>query len=437
MLLDRIFHLQENKTNVRTEVVAGIVTFMTMAYVLFVHPAILADAGMPFDAVLFATCIATAVATLIMAFGANYPFALAPGMGLNAYFAYTAVPFIARTLGVQDAWKVALGAVFISGCIFIALTFSRVRVMIINAVPEALKVGIAAGIGIFIAMMGLQKAGIIVHSESTMVTLGQIRSPQTLLALFGLVLTGVLMARRVRGAILFGIVVTTLVAIPFDMVEIPDKLFSIPDVKPTLFALDIPGAIKMGLLNMIFVFLFIDLFDTMGTLVGVGERGGFMVKGRLPRANRALLADAGGTVFGSLLGTSTVTTYIESAAGISEGGRTGLTAVVTALLFLACIVIAPIASMVPGSATAPALIIVGSLMMVVVGRIRWEAPDEAIPAFLTMIAVPLTFSIANGLAIGFISYPLIKAFSGRWKDVSIIVYVLAALFILRFAMLTF
>jgi AGZA family xanthine/uracil permease-like MFS transporter len=437
MLVDRIFRLRENNTDVRTEVIAGVVTFMTMAYVLFVHPAILADAGMPFDAVLFATCVATAAATLIMAFGANYPFALAPGMGLNAYFAYTAVPFIARTLGIEDAWKVALGAVFISGCIFILLTFSRVRVMIINAVPEALKVGIAAGIGIFIAMMGLQKAGIITYSESTMVTLGQIRSPQTVLAVFGLVLTGVLMARKVRGAILFGIIITTLAGIPFNLVEIPEKLVSIPDVKPTLLALDIPGAIKMGLLNIIFVFLFIDLFDTMGTLVGVGERGGFMVEGKLPRANRALFADAGGTVFGSLLGTSTVTTYIESAAGISEGGRTGLTAVVTALLFLACIVITPIASMVPAAATAPALIIVGSLMMAVVGRIRWEAPDEAIPAFLTMIAVPLTFSIANGLAVGFITYPLIKAFSGRWKDVSIIVYVLAALFILRFAMLSY
>jgi AGZA family xanthine/uracil permease-like MFS transporter len=436
-MLDRIFHLRENNTTVRTELLAGVVTFMTMAYVLFVHPAMLEDAGMPFDAVLFATCVASAIATLIMAFSANYPFALAPGMGLNAYFAYTAVPFIARTMGVEEPWRVALGAIFISGCIFVVLTFTRIRVMIINAVPQAIKVGIAAGIGIFIAMMGLQKAGIIVHSESTLVTLGEIRSVNALLALGGLVLMGVLMARRVKGAILFGILATTLAAIPFGLVEIPEKAVSLPDIKPTFLALDIRGAFEIGLLNMIFVFLFIDLFDTMGTLVGVGERGGFMVNGQLPRANRALLADAGGTIFGALLGTSTVTTYIESAAGISEGGRTGLTAVITAILFLACIVIAPIAAMVPGVATAPALIIVGSLMMAVVAKIKWEVADEAIPAFVTMIAVPLTFSIANGLAIGFICYPLIKAFSGRWKDVSVIVYILAGLFILRFAMLSF
>jgi AGZA family xanthine/uracil permease-like MFS transporter len=270
-----------------------------------------------------------------------------------------------------------------------------------------------------------------------MVTLGEIKSPGTLLALGGLVLMGVLMARRVKGAILFGIVATTIAAIPFGLVELPEKVISLPDVKPTFLALDIKGAVEFGLLNMIFVFLFIDLFDTMGTLVGIGERGGFMVDGKLPRANRALFADAGGTIFGALLGTSTVTTYIESAAGISEGGKTGLTAVMTAVLFLACIVIAPIAAMVPDAATAPALIIVGSLMMAVVGKVKWEAADEAIPAFVTMIAVPLTFSIANGLALGFISYPLIKAFSGRWKEVSVIVYVLAGLFILRFAMLSF
>ena len=436
-MLERIFHLRELKTDVRTEVTAGIATFMTMAYVLFVHPHILADAGMDFEGVLFATCVATAVATLIMAFGANYPFALAPGMGLNAYFAYTAVPWIARTFGIEQAWRVALGAIFVSGCIFLVLTFSRIRVMIINAVPEAIKVGIAAGIGIFIAMMGLQKAGIVVKSDATMVTLGHLKSPETLLAIVGLLLTGVMLARRVKGAILFGILIVTAIGIPLGLVEVPERFFKLPEFKSTAFALDIPGALRIGLLNMIFVFLFIDLFDTMGTLVGIGERGGFMVKGELPRANRALLADAAGTIVGSVLGTSTVTTYIESAAGISEGGRTGLTAVVTAILFMACIVISPLAMMIPGFATAPALIVIGSLMMAVVGRIRWQEPDEAIPAFLTMIAVPLTYSIANGLALGFITYPLIKAFSGRWREVSLIVYILAALFILRFAMLKF
>jgi AGZA family xanthine/uracil permease-like MFS transporter len=437
MSLESIFRLRENHTNVRTEIVAGFTTFMAMAYIIIVHPAMLADAGMPFDGVLFATCVASAVATLIMGLGANYPFALAPGMGLNAYFAYVAVPFIARTTGAEDAWKVALGAVFLSGCIFMVLTFSRIRVMIINAVPEALKVGIAAGIGIFIAMMGLEDAGIITSSDSTMVTLGDLKQPTTLLAAFGLVLTAVLMARKVKGAILLGIIVTTVAGIVFRLVEIPEQLVSIPEIRPTVMALDIKGALEIGFLNIVFVFLFIDLFDTMGTLVGIGERGGFMVEGRLPRANRALFADAGGTLIGSMLGTSTVTTYIESAAGISEGGRTGLTSVVVAALFLACAVIAPLAAMVPEAATAPALIIVGSLMMAVISKIRWDVPDESIPAFLTMISVPLTFSIANGLAIGFISYPLVKAFSGRWREVNVIVYVLAGLFILRFAMLSF
>jgi AGZA family xanthine/uracil permease-like MFS transporter len=436
-MFERVFRLSEHGTNLRTEVMAGFATFMTMAYVIFVHPAILADAGMPFDAVLFATCVSAGIASLVMGFFANYPFALAPGMGLNAYFAYTAVPFIAVTLGIQDAWRVALGCVFFSGCIFVVLTYSRIRVMIINSVPQAIKVGIAAGIGVFIAMMGLQKANLIHMSESTMVTLGDVRSPQALLAVFGLVFTGVLMTRRVRGAILFGILATTGVAALFGMVDPPDRLFSIPEFRATFLALDIKGALKVGLLNVVFVFLFIDLFDTMGTLVGVGERGGFMVNGKLPRANRALLADSTGTVVGSLLGTSTVTTYIESAAGISEGGRTGLTACVAAVLFFLCIVISPIAAMVPGAATAPALIIVGSLMMTVVCKVRWEEPDEAIPAFLTLIAVPLTFSIANGIAIGFISYPLIKLFSGKYRDLNPIVCVLAVLFVLRFALLSF
>jgi len=437
MSLDRIFRLTENNTNVRTEVVAGLTTFMTMAYVIFVNPAILADAGIPFDAALFATCVSAAVATLIMAFAANYPFALAPGMGLNAYFAYTAVPYIAAITGADDAWKIALGAVFFSGCIFMVLTFTRIRVMIINAVTQAIKVGIAAGIGIFIAMIGLQYAGIIVANETTMVWLGNLKAPTTLLSCFGLILTSALMARRVRGAILIGIAVTTVVGIAFKIIAVPDRLFGMPAAGATFLALDLKGALNLGFLNVIFVFLFIDLFDTMGTLVGVGERGGFMVNGKLPRANRALLADAGGTIVGSALGTSTVTSYIESAAGISEGGRTGLTSVVVAILFLAFVFIGPAAAVVPRAATAPALILVGSLMMSVVCKIKWDTPDEAIPAFLTMISVPLTFSIANGLAIGFISYPLVKAFSGRWREVSVVVYVLAGLFILRFAMLSF
>ncbi len=436
-MLERIFHLKENKTTVKTEVIAGVVTFITMAYVLFVHPHILVDAGMDFEGVLFATCISTAVSTLIMGLWANYPFALAPGMGLNAYFAYTAVPWISQRYGIQDAWKVALGAVFISGCVFIVLTFSRIRNLIIKAVPEAIKVGIAAGIGFFIAMMGLQKAGIVVRDDVTMVTLGNLHNPETVLALLGLVLMGALMVRRVPGAILLGILIITFAGVVLGMVELPKQIVKLPHIRETAFALDIRSALRLGFLNIIFVFLFIDLFDTMGTLVGIGERGGFMVKGELPRATRALFADSFGTVFGALLGTSTVTTYIESAAGISEGGRTGLTAVVVAILFICCVVLSPIAMMIPGFATAPALIVIGSLMMAVVGKISWEEPDEAIAAFVTMIAVPLTYSIANGLALGFILYPIIKAIGGKSRDVSIAVYVLAALFILRFALLRF
>lgn len=436
-MIESLFHLKQKGTTVKTEIIAGIVTFITMAYVLFVHPHILADAGMDFEGVVFATCISTAAATLVMGLWANYPFALAPGMGLNAYFAYTAVPWIAQTYGITDAWKVALGAVFISGCIFVVLTFSRLRNLIIKAVPEAIKVGIAAGIGIFIAMMGLQKAGIVVKDEVTMVTLGSLRNPQTILALAGLVIMGVLMVRKVPGAILFGILIVTLLGMMAGMVEVPRQIVKIPHIKGTAFALDIRSALRLGFLNIVFVFLFIDLFDTMGTLVGIGERGGFMVKGELPRATRALFADAFGTVIGAVLGTSTVTTYIESAAGISEGGKTGLTSVVVAILFIACVVLSPIALMIPSYATAPALIVIGSLMMAVVGRISWEEPDEAISAFVTMIAVPLTYSIANGLALGFILYPLIKAIAGKYKDVNIAVYVLAGLFILRFAMLRF
>lgn len=436
-MLESLFHLRQKGTTVKTEIIAGVVTFITMAYVLFVHPHILADAGMDFEGVVFATCISTAAATLVMGLWANYPFALAPGMGLNAYFAYTAVPWIAQTYGITDAWKVALGAVFISGCIFVVLTFSRLRNLIIKAVPEAIKVGIAAGIGIFIAMMGLQKAGIVVKDEVTMVTLGNLQNPQTILALAGLVIMGVLMVRKVPGAILFGILIVTLLGMLLGMVEVPRQIVKIPHIRGTAFALDIKSALRLGFLNIVFVFLFIDLFDTMGTLVGIGERGGFMVKGELPRATRALFADAFGTVIGAVLGTSTVTTYIESAAGISEGGKTGLTSVVVAILFIACVVLSPIALMIPGYATAPALIVIGSLMMAVVGRISWEEPDEAISAFVTMIAVPLTYSIANGLALGFILYPLIKAIAGKYREVNIAVYVLACLFILRFAMLRF
>ncbi len=429
-LLERLFKLSENRTTLRTEVAAGVTTFLTMAYIIFVNPAILKDAGVPFEGALFATCVAAAAGSLMMGLLANYPFALAPGMGLNAYFTYTVV------LGLGHNWRVALGAVFISGVVFMILTLARVRAMIVDAIPMTMKTAVAAGIGLFIAFIGLKNAGAIVASPATFVTLGHIASQPVLLAFGGFLITTVLMARGFKSAIIIGIFAVTVAAVLLGIAKPPDGVMEWPDWRSTALQLDVRGAVQLGLLDVIFVFLFIDMFDTIGSLMGLGQEAGFLTQdGRLPRVNRALFADAAATTVGALLGTSTVTTYIESATGVSEGGRTGITAVVVALLFLLAAFFSPLIGVIPPIATAPALIIVGALMIRSVISIQWDDVTEAIPAFLTMLAMPLTFSIANGLALGFIFYPLLKLLTGRWREVSPLVYVLAGLFMLRYAYL--
>jgi AGZA family xanthine/uracil permease-like MFS transporter len=428
--LERLFKLSENQTTIRTEVAAGVTTFLTMAYIIFVNPTILAEAGVPFSGALFATCIAAAVGSMMMGLVANYPFALAPGMGLNAYFTYSVV----KTMGYD--WRVALGAVFISGVVFLILTLARIRAMIVDAIPMTMKTAVAAGIGLFIAFIGLKNAGVIVASPATFVTLGHIISAPVLLALGGLLITAVLMARGFKSAIIIGIFAVTVAAIAFKLTKLPTSVVQLPEWRSTFLQLDSRGALKLGLFDVVFVFLFVDLFDTIGSLMGLGRQAGYLTAdGKMPRVNRALFADAVATIAGSLFGTSTVVTYIESATGVSEGGRTGLTAVVVAVLFLLAAFFSPIAGAIPPIATAPALIIVGALMISAVKTIDWDDLTEGIPAFLTILAMPLTFSIANGLALGFIFYPLLKVLTGRWREASPLVYVLAALFVLRYVYL--
>ncbi|MGE0102705.1 MAG: NCS2 family permease [Blastocatellales bacterium] len=428
--LERFFELKKNGTTPRIELEAGLTTFLTMSYIVFVNPNILKDAGVPFEGAIFATCIAAALGTLLMGLLANYPFGLAPGMGINAYFAYTVV------ISMKYDWRVALGAVFLSGLVFVALTFLRVRAMIVDAIPATLKTAVAVGIGLFIAFIGLKNAGVIVADPATFVTVGKISSAPTILALAGLVVTGALFARGHRSAFIMGILIVTIAAMATGLSPLPSGIVSVPDWRSTFLQLDIRGALSLGLLDVVFVFLFVDMFDTIGSLVGLGRQAGMMTPdGKLPRINRALFADAAATVGGAMLGTSTVTTYIESSTGVSEGGRTGLTAVVIALLFIIAAFFSPIAGAIPAIATAPALIIVGMLMIKAVREIQWDDPTEAIPAFVTIIAMPLTFSIANGLALGFILYPLLKLVTGRWREVSPLVYLLAGLFVLRYAYL--
>jgi AGZA family xanthine/uracil permease-like MFS transporter len=427
--LERVFKLSENNTTVRTELAAGLTTFLTMAYIIFVNPQILSEAGVPFSGALFATCLSAAVGSLMMGLIANYPFALAPGMGLNAYFTYTVV----KTMGYD--WRVALGAVFISGVVFLILTMARIRAMIVDAIPMTMKTSVAAGIGLFIAFIGLKNAGVIASSPTTFVTLGHITSSPTLLALGGLIVTAALMARGYKTGIIIGVLFITAVAIPLGLTQVKGVIQA-PDISSTFMKLDVIGALKLGAFDVIFIFLFVDMFDTIGSLMGLGRQAGYLTpEGKMPRVNRALFADAIATIAGSIFGTSTVVTYIESATGVSEGGRTGLTAVTVAALFVLAMFFAPIAGAIPPIATAPALIIVGALMIGAVASIKWEDMTEAIPALLTMLAMPLTFSIANGLALGFIFYPLLKVLTGRWREASPLVYVLAGLFVLRYAYL--
>lgn len=428
-MLERVFHLKENQTTVGRELLAGLTTFMTMAYVVVVNPKILAEGGMPVEGVLFATCISAAIATLIMGLWANYPIALAPGMSLNAYFTYSIV------LGRGVPWQTALGVVFLSGLLFLILTLTNIREQIVNGIPNCLKYGTAAGIGLFIAFIGLRNAKIIVSNPATFVGLGKISDREVLLAAAGLLLIAILMARRIGSAILLGIVVITLAGIPLGLAHWPEHFFSLPHPSGTFLKLDLRAATKLGFGELIFVFFFVDLFDNVGTLVGVCEEGGFLRDGKLPRASRALLADAFGTMFGALTGTSTVTSYIESAAGVAAGARTGLGNIVIAGLFLAAMFCAPLVAAIPAYATAPALILVGALMCGAVARVRWDDFSEAFPAFLTLVATPLTFSIATGLSLGLLSFTFIKLGTGRRREISPLIWVLSVLFLLRYAFL--
>jgi AGZA family xanthine/uracil permease-like MFS transporter len=428
--LERYFEFDRLNTNWRTEFLAGVTTFMTMAYIVFVNPSILHEAGMPLAAVTAATCLSAAFGSILMGALANYPLALAPGMGLNAYFTYAVVK------GMNIPWQTALGAVFISGVTFLFLTAIGVRRLIVSAIPHELYAAVAAGVGLFIALIGFRSSGIIVPSAATLVTLGNLRDPQTALAIVGLMLTAALLVWRVRAAILIGVIGTTVAGVASGLVHwhpSPDRL---SDIGATAFQLDIPSALHLGLVEIVFAFLFVDLFDNVGTLVAVGQKAGlFNSAHEIPRINRILFADATATIAGSLAGTSTVVSYIESSAGVAAGGRTGVTAIVTGLLFLAAVWLAPLVGAIPAAATAPALIIVGSYMITAITEIRWTDPVVALPAFLTMMAIPLTFSIANGLAFGFTAYTLLKVLRGRYREVNWLVYALTALFIVRFVYL--
>ena len=428
-MLERIFHLSENQTTVRRELLAGLTTFMTMAYVVVVNPRILSEAGMPVDGVLFATCISAGLATLVMGLWANYPIALAPGMSLNAYFTYSIV------IGRGVPWQTALGVVLLSGILFLVLTLTNVREQIVNGIPDCLKHGTAAGIGLFIAFIGFRNANIIVANASTFVGLGKLSDREVVLALLGVLLIAILVARKVGSAILIGIFAITIAGIPLGVSHWPAHLFSWPHPSGTFLKLDLRSATKLGLGELVFVFFFVDLFDNVGTLVGVCEEGGFMRDGKLPRASRALLADAFGTIAGALTGTSTVTSYIESAAGVAAGARTGLGNLLIAGLFFAAMFCAPIVAAIPSYATSPALILVGALMCGSVARVNWSDFTDAVPAFLTLIATPLTFSIATGLSMGLLSYTFLKLCTGRHREISGLIWVLSLLFFLRYAFL--
>jgi AGZA family xanthine/uracil permease-like MFS transporter len=425
--LERYFEFEALGTNWRTELLAGLTTFITMAYIAFVNPSILSQTGMPIAAVAAATCFSAAVGSLLMGIVARYPIALAPGMGLNAYFTYSVV----KGMGVP--WQVALGAVFISGVVFLLLTVLGIRQLILAAIPAELYASVAVGVGLFISLLGLRDAGIVAPSPSTMVTIGNLRDPKTALAIAGLIGVAALLARGVKAAILIGVLGTTLLGFLTGQIQWQPHSTHLSDLSATAFRLDLAGTLHMGLLEIAFVFLFVDLFDNIGALLAVGKKAGLVDSaGRIPRVNRIFTADALATIVGSCCGTSTVTSYIESSAGVAAGGRSGVTAVVVGILFLVLLFVAPLVGVIPSFATAPALIVVGSLMMTSVREIDWDDTLVAIPAFLTVVTIPLTFSVANGLAIGFISYTLIRVFSGRYRDISWLVYALTIIFIARF-----
>ena len=425
-MLERFFKLKEHGTDVRTEIVAGITTFLTMAYIIFVNPSILAAAGMPQDAVFVATCLIAALGTAIMALYANYPIALAPGMGLNAYFAFVVVG------AMGYSWQTALGAVFISGCLFLAITLFGLRELIVRGIPQSIRIAIVVGIGMFLAIIALKSAGIVVASPDTLVTLGDLHQPQAVLAVIGFLLIVVLDRFRVPGAILIGIVAVTVLSFFFGGNQFSGVFSPPPSIAPTFLQLDIAGAFKGGVLNVVLVFFLVELFDATGTLMGVAKRAGLLVPGRMERLNKALLADSAAIFAGSLLGTSSTTAYAESAAGVQAGGRTGLTSLTVAVLFLACLFISPLAGVVPAYATAPALLFVACLMLRELTELDWDEPTEVIPAVITALMMPFTYNIANGLAFGFIAYAALKLFTGKMREVHWMTWLIAAVFLFKF-----
>lgn len=431
--MKQFFKLEENNTNVKTEVLAGITTFMTMAYILVVNPIILSETGMDFGGIFTATALSALVATLMMALYANYPFALAPGMGLNAFFAFTVV------LGpMGKPWEFALTAVLIEGIIFILLSFIKAREAIFESIPLNLKNAVSVGIGLFISFIGLSGAGIVKAGNGTLVALGELTSGAPLLAIIGIIITGLLLIKNVKGALLIGIVITTIIGIPMGVTILPENFSTIVSMPPSLkdVAFKFVGfdqIFSFEMLVVVFTFLFVDIFDTVGTLAGVATKANMLdEEGKLPRVGAALMSDAVGTVVGACLGTSTVTTYVESASGVAEGGRTGMTSLVTAAMFGVALFFAPLFTLVPSAATAPALVIVGLFMMSPITKINFNDYTEAIPAFLTIVMMPFAYSIAEGIVFGMVSYVILKAISGKFKDISLVMWILSVLFVLRF-----
>lgn len=429
-MLEKHFKLTKNRTDIKTEVIAGITTFLTMVYIIAVNPGILSKAGMDFGSVFVATCLAAALGTAIMGLFANYPVALAPGMGLNAFFTFGVV------LGMGLSWEIALGCVFWSGILFFLLSIFKIREWIINAIPLSLKTGIAVGIGLFLAIIGLEGAGVIVDHPATLVSLGNIKSPEVILFFLGFVIITALYNRKVPGAMIIGILSTTAIGVFLGIVKYQGIISTPPSISPTLFALDIKGAINASLFAIIFSFLFVDLFDTSGTLIAVAKKGKLLDKNnRLPRLDKALAADSGATIAGAVLGTSTTTSYIESGAGIASGGRTGLTAVVVAILFLLALFFSPLAKMIPPYATASALVFVAVLMISTISDMDWSDLTEYAPMIITAVMMPLTYSIAHGIAIGFIAYASIKLMAGKGRQAGLSVYIISVLALIKYILL--
>lgn len=425
-MLDKIFKLSAHHTTVKTEVIAGFTTFLTMAYIIFVNPQMLSSTGMDSGAVFVATCLAAAIGCFIMGFYANYPVALAPGMGLNAFFTYAVV------LDMGYTWQVALGAVFLSGVCFLSLSLFKIREWIINSIPLPMRKGIAAGIGLFLALIALKNAGIVIDNPATLVSLGDMTALPAVLASLGFFVVVALMHYKIKGGVMLAILTITVLGIIFGDVQYTGIVAIPPSILPTFMQMDIAGAFNVGMISIVFAFLFVDLFDTSGTLIAVADKANLLDKdGNLPRLNRALLADSGASIMGSMLGTSTTTSFIESVSGVAEGGRTGLTAVVVGLLFLASLFFSPLAGMVPAYATTGALLYVAVLMVSGLQTINWDDITEAAPVVIVALIMPLTFSIANGIALGFIAYTVIKLLSGQAKELSASVWFLAALFLIK------